>query len=313
MGLARSRVVVVGGGRGEAVTIRALAALGADIHAAVVATHADRCPGDPLAAPGGRLLPEDLRSCLAALARDELRSSWLDERDDAGTESGERVVGASLLAALCRTSGDLQGACDRASSWLETRGRVVPASLTPLALQARNLAGERMAGERAIAGSRSRIIHLEAAPGAAPNPLAAEVIAEADAVVLGPGSFHVDVLGCLAAPGVAQALASTAAKVVWVANPADEGPRTQGMSLPCHVRALRDHVARWASEPLRELTVLAHGDRFTRSAIDRDTPLRRAPLVSFRGASSKVAALAAALAEVLATRQPSTRRHMAAV
>jgi len=145
--------------------------------------------------------------------------------------------------------------------------------------------------------AHGRIFGIEPEPEAEVNPEAIRAIAGAQLIVLGPGPFFAGVLATLAAPRIAAALVRSRATILFFANHASEGVSTDGMALPCYVRGLREHVLRWAGSELGKMTVVAHGERATWSAIDSQTRLRRVPLMS--GHSHAWAALAEAAENVV--------------
>ncbi len=79
-------------------------------------------------------------------------------------------------------------------------------------------------------------------PGdAQPPPLALERIAEADQIVIGPGSLFTSVLAAVAVQGIAEAVASSEAQVVYVCNLRPQVPETEGYDVGAHVAALARH------------------------------------------------------------------------
>jgi hypothetical protein len=123
-----------------------------------------------------------------------------------------------------------------------------------------------------------RIYEIEPEPGAEVNPAAIRALGHAQVILLGPGPFFSSILATLAAPRMAAALVRSRATILFFANHVSEGATTEGMALPCYVRVLREHMQRWTGTELRQMTVVAHGERATWSAIDSRTRLRRVPL-----------------------------------
>lgn len=133
-----------------------------------------------------------------------------------------------------------------------------------------------------VEATQQRVYGLEPEAGAEVNHDAVKAIGLAQVIVLGPGPFFSSVLATLAAPLIAAALVRSRAPILFFANRLSEGVMTEGMALPCYARLLREHVQRWAGGALRHLTVVAHGERATWSAIDVQTRLRRVPLQTGR-------------------------------
>ena len=80
-------------------------------------------------------------------------------------------------------------------------------------------------------------------PGDPPaHPEATEALAEADLIVLGPGSLFTSVLPNLLVPGIREALAESSAHTVYVANVATQNGETNGFSAADHYAAIRRHL-----------------------------------------------------------------------
>ena len=288
----RRNLVTLGGGHGQSTAIEAMAALDVELTAIPCVTDEGGCSGRVrrevnLPPPG------DARRCLGTLARDRARARAFEERTARASQGG-RSLGNLMIAKFA--DGDLQRGCDLAAEWLSSRGRVVPAALSAMTLHAVDVDGTHLHGELEIERSMARIARVEVDGDARLNPEAIAAIRAADVVVLGPGSFFTSVLAAVAAPGIAAALAATRARIVFFANLGSEGPQTDGMSLPCYVRVLREHVLRWSGAELGEITVVAQGERETWSALDAKTRLRRAPLAE--GNAHSVTAILHAMRDV---------------
>jgi len=79
-------------------------------------------------------------------------------------------------------------------------------------------------------------------PGdARPPALALERLAEADQIVIGPGSLYTSVLAAVAVRGIAEAVAASQAQVVYVCNLHPQIPETEGYDVAAHLAALARH------------------------------------------------------------------------
>ena len=129
---------------------------------------------------------------------------------------------------------------------LAVRGQVVPATATPLTLHARLADG--IDGGRPVAGSCAR--PASSASGSTPGGRArhrttpSRAIAEAELIVLGPGSLYTSLLPSLLMPGHPRGGRRVAARrVVFVCNVATQAGETGGFDLADHVEALVAHTA----------------------------------------------------------------------
>jgi uncharacterized cofD-like protein len=97
-------------------------------------------------------------------------------------------------------------------------------------------------GQVNVSSSPGAISSVSIVPPDAPVP--AEVVAavaDADQVVIGPGSLFTSVLAVVALPALAEALATTRGRKVYVCNLRPQLPETEGYDVAAHVRALRAH------------------------------------------------------------------------
>lgn len=248
-----ARVVAVGGGHGQAATLRAARTYAGEL-TAVVTVADDGGSSGRLRRDFGIVPPGDIRTCLGALADPgsllarafDYRFPAEGPRADGGTPApgpGDcrgHALGNLVLAGLMEVTGDVQVAVDEVARLLGAVGRVVPATYTPVVLAAET-AGGPVEGQTAVMGSVAirRVSLLPPDPEASPAAVAA--IAAADQVLLGPGSLYTSVLAAAAVPGVAAALRETGARRVYVANLRQQEAETEGYDVGDHVAALQAH------------------------------------------------------------------------
>jgi uncharacterized cofD-like protein len=246
------RVVVIGGGTGQSTILRGLKAHTSNL-TAIVAAADDGGSSGVLREELGIPPVGDIRRCLAALAEDEtLVGEVLEHRFEgspggagpgAGGPLGGHAVGNILLAAMTQVEdGDFEEGIRRANRVLAVRGQVVPATASPLTLHATTSVGETVDGQSRITRTRGIERAWVTPADAAPCGDALEAIAEADLVVLGPGSLYTSLLPSLLLPGIRAAIAASPALRVFVCNVATQDGETLGMDLAAHVDALASHV-----------------------------------------------------------------------
>ncbi|MDP9005493.1 MAG: uridine diphosphate-N-acetylglucosamine-binding protein YvcK [Actinomycetota bacterium] len=229
----------MGGGHGLATTLRAVRRYAGAV-TAVVSVADDGGSSGRLRQAFGIPAPGDIRRCLVALG--DPSSAWagyFEHRFDAGELEGH-PLGNLVIAGLASATGDFIAALDEAGRLVGTRGRVLPASTVPLVLKA-DAAGGAVEGQVNVS-STGRISSVSLVPPDAPAcEEAVAAIAEADQVVLGPGSLFTSVLAAAIVPGVLDALARTSANRVYVCNLRPQLPETDGFDVADHVRALARH------------------------------------------------------------------------
>jgi uncharacterized cofD-like protein len=147
---------------------------------------------------------------------------------------------------------------------LAVRGRVVPASPTPLVLHAALSDGTEVVGQSRIAAT-SGIERVWLTPdGVDAAADAVSAIAEADVLVIGPGSLFTSVLPALLLPQIRAAVLASPAPRIYVCNVATQVGETSGFDLADHVEALERH----ASSGIVDV-VLANNRTGTRAGPDR--------------------------------------------
>ena len=250
------RIVAIGGGTGLSTLLRGLKEHTANL-TAVVTVADDGGSSGALREQLGIPPVGDIRNCIAALADSEpLMRDLLHYRfPGPGTEvpPGEPVqaepgvlaghaVGNLLLAALTDVEGgDFEEGVRQMNRVLAVRGRVVPVSPTPVILHARLRNGQVLDGQSRIAHS-GQIERVWLTPEVTASGDALAAIAEADAIVVGPGSLYTSLLPTLLVPGVQEAIATSAAVRIFVCNVATQAGETDGFDLADHAEALTAHV-----------------------------------------------------------------------
>lgn len=242
-------VVALGGGHGLSATLRALRHLTRNL-TAVVTVADDGGSSGRLRAELDCLPPGDLRMALAALCEDdEWGTTWRDVLQHRFHTDGDlnyHSVGNLLIVALWDLYGDAVAGLDLVGSLLKARGRVLPMSSVPLAIEADVRMGDRLEvvrGQSKVAVTRGDVEQVRLIP---PDPPAREeavaAIKEADWVVLGPGSWYTSVIPHLLVPGLFEALHNTGGKVAVTLNLSASDGETVGMTAADHVRTLHDHA-----------------------------------------------------------------------
>ena len=137
-------------------------------------------------------------------------------------------------------TGGLLAGVREAGILLGAHGDVLPATTERVVLKAESANGT-VAGQVAVKGTGD-IRTVSLVPGdAEPPALALERMAEADQIVIGPGSLFTSVLAAVAVQGISGAVASSKAQVVYVCNLRQEVKETEGYDVSGHIEALARH------------------------------------------------------------------------
>ncbi len=236
--------MAMGGGHGLSTSLSALRQLEGEL-TAIVTVADDGGSSGRLREEFGILPPGDLRMALAALCQeDPWGLTWrevLQHRFGGHGPLAGHSLGNLLIAALWEAHPTVEG-LDWVGRLLGAEGRVLPMASVPLQIEAEVIdAGERriVTGQVAVATSPGRVVQVRLIPvDPAVCPETVTAIAQADWVILGPGSWFTSVLPHLLVPDLRNALTETEAGRVVVLNLQSQPGETEGFSPEAHVEAL---------------------------------------------------------------------------
>ncbi|HEU0266674.1 MAG TPA: gluconeogenesis factor YvcK family protein [Candidatus Saccharimonadaceae bacterium] len=225
-------IVVIGGGTGSFTLLSALKNYTRHVTALVNMADDGGSTGQ-LRDELGVLPAGDVRQCLVALSESPRTRDLFNYRFAEGTFAGH-AFGNIFMAALEKMTGNFAEAVEEASRVLNIIGRVEPVTLDEVTLVLTSGDGSVTRGEFQIGhmdfGSRKRpTISLDPLPKL--NPRAAAAIERADIVVVAPGNLYGSLAPALVVPGMSEALRSTSAKRVYVANLVTKPGQTDGFTV----------------------------------------------------------------------------------
>jgi uncharacterized cofD-like protein len=249
------RVVAIGGGTGLSTVLRGLKEYVAPAPgdgsrypisdlAAVVTVTDDGGSSGRLRRDYSVLPPGDIRNCMVALSQDEaLLGRLFQYRFSSGRGLKGHSFGNLFLTALSHITGDFTRAVRLSAEVLAIRGRIFPSTNQMVSLQAALENGRIIHGESRIGRSVIPIRRVRLVPRTVkPLPEVMEAFAEADLILLGPGSLYTSIIPNLLVPGVAKAIAKSRAPRVYIANLMTQPGETSGLTLADHVRAIHQHT-----------------------------------------------------------------------
>ena len=252
-----ARVVAIGGGTGLSMLLRGLKHYVArrrqesERHpigdlAAIVTVSDDGGSSGRLRREYSILPPGDIRNCMVALSQDEaLLGRLFQYRFQSGRGLRGHSFGNLFLTALSNVTGDFAEAVKVSGEVLAIRGRIFPATLENVTLEAVMTDGKIVSGETRIPKSGKKIRQLRLQPRhVQPLPEVLEAIAKANLILIGPGSLYTSILPNLLVSGVAEAIQSSPATRVYVANLMTQPGETDGFTLSDHVRVIFEHTRR---------------------------------------------------------------------
>lgn len=243
---AGARLVAIGGGTGLPNVLRGLRPLAPsrDHLVAIVATSDDGGSSGKLRAEFNIIPPGDIRNCLAALSDNhELIADIFQYRFDSGDGLNGHALGNLVLTALTDVTHDFSRAVEIAARVVGAQGRVLPVTSELVTLVAEFEDGRVLSGETAIAKAGGRIRWLSLLPE---RPRCADAvcdaIADADVIVVGPGSLFTSILPPLLVPDVAAAIQASHAPRIMVANLMTEPGETDDFGVLEHVLTIERHL-----------------------------------------------------------------------
>jgi len=248
------KVAALGGGHGLYATLSALRTITREL-TAIVTVADDGGSSGRIRRELPVLPPGDLRMALAAMAGTEAGEQYwagvLQHRlGGTGGLSGH-PIGNLVLTGLLERESDAVRALARLGELVGAVGRVLPMSPVPLDLVAQvdrfdpddPERTREIRGQSSIAVTPGRVRSVALLPAGAPAcALAVDAVREADAVVLGPGSWFTSVIPHLLLHELGSALATTDARVIVTMNLVPQVGETDDYGPSDLLRILIDHA-----------------------------------------------------------------------
>ncbi len=241
------KIVAIGGGTGLSTMLRGLKLHTRNL-TAIVTVADDGGGSGVLREDLGMPPPGDIRHCMEALANAEpVMEQLLSYRfpEGSGRLTGQSF-GNLILAALNGISPSFDEAVARMSEVLAITGRVLPVTNENVQLEATFENGTSVLGESKIFRFKKeqdcRIHSVRLLPERPPAlPAALEAIADAELILLGPGSLYTSVIPNLLVEGIADAVCRSKAVKLYICNIMTQDGETEGMTASEHVAALLKH------------------------------------------------------------------------
>ena len=247
-------VVALGGGHGLAASLQALRRV-TDQLTAVVGVADDGGSSGRLREEFGVLPPGDLRMALAALCGDD---SWgrtwervIQHRFGGSGELAGHSLGNLLITALWEQTGDAVTGLDWVGALLGANGRVLPCSTVPLTIVAEILGHDparpeavvEVRGQVEVATTPGDVLHIALDPPEPPACAeAVQAVLDADAIVLGPGSWYTSVMPHLVIPELARAIQASPARRIVVLNLNPQMGETTGFAAHTYLDVLYNYL-----------------------------------------------------------------------
>ncbi|HEY3589400.1 MAG TPA: uridine diphosphate-N-acetylglucosamine-binding protein YvcK [Buttiauxella sp.] len=212
------RVVALGGGHGLGRVMSSLSSLGSRLTGIVTTTDNGGSTGRIRRSEGG-IAWGDMRNCLNQLITEQsVASAMFEYRFGGNGELSGHNLGNMMLKALDHLSVRPLEAINLIRNLLKVDAFLIPMSEHPVDLMATDADGHFIYGEVDIDQLSSPPKELSLYPKAHATREAVQAIAEADLILIGPGSFYTSLMPILLLEDMDQALRRTPAPVVFIGN-----------------------------------------------------------------------------------------------
>lgn len=212
------RVVALGGGHGLGRVMSSLSSLGSRLTGIVTTTDNGGSTGRIRRSEGG-IAWGDMRNCLNQLITEQsVASAMFEYRFGGNGELSGHNLGNMMLKALDHLSVRPLEAINLIRNLLKVDAFLIPMSEQPVDLMATDADGHFIYGEVDIDQLSSPPQELSLYPKAHATREAVQAIAEADLILIGPGSFYTSLMPILLLEDMDQALRRTPAPVVFIGN-----------------------------------------------------------------------------------------------
>lgn len=193
----------------------------------------------------GVLPPGDIRQCLVALSScPEIWRELFSYRYPNGPFVGH-AFGNIFLSTLEKITGSFVRAVSVAEQLLNTVGHVLPVTLDDVRLCLQLPDKHIIRGEHTITGSffnQEKDYRLFLEPHAQLNPALAQVIQNADIIIVGPGNLFSSIIPTLLVDGFGDMLRASKAKKVYICNLVTKPGQTDGFKVHDFVNKIGEYI-----------------------------------------------------------------------
>ncbi|KGQ11351.1 protein ybhK [Beauveria bassiana D1-5] len=208
----------------------------------------------------------DMRNCLNQLITEpSVASTMFEYRFSGNGELSGHNLGNLMLKALDHLSVRPLEAINLIRNLLKVDAQLIPMSEHPVDLMATDDQGNTVYGEVSIDQLLNPPQDLAVYPKVPSTREALEAIAEADLILIGPGSFYTSLMPILLLEEMDQALRRTPAPMVYIGNLGKElSPAAASLSLRQKLELMEQHIGKRVIDALLvgpQVDVSEVGDR----------------------------------------------------
>lgn len=246
------KIVAIGGGTGLNAVLRGLKNYTDNLTAIVTVSDYGEIIPESRRLLGSMPL-DDIKESIVALSANEEPMEKLMNLQFKQGRLKDLSFGDIYLLGMKELYGEFTSSIEQTKSVLNMTGKVLPVTLEPIQICAELEDGTVIESRdkipEIVSTKTSKISRIFINPTnckVAPGVL--EAIAEADAIVIGPGSLYTNVIPNLLVKGVAKAIKESKAFKVYVSNIMTEPGQTDTYSLSDHIKVIHDHAGKGVIE-----------------------------------------------------------------
>lgn len=244
------RVVALGGGHGLGRVMSSLSSLGSRLTGIVTTTDNGGSTGRIRRSEGG-IAWGDMRNCINQLiAEPSIASAMFEYRFAGNGELSGHNLGNLMLKALDHLSVRPLEAINLIRNLLKVDAFLIPMSEQPVDLMAIDHEGHEVYGEVNIDQLPCVPRELMLSPPVPTTREAVQAIAQADLILIGPGSFYTSLLPILLLDEMAQALRRTPAAMVFIDNLGKEHSPAASLTLADRVGIMEHYIGKQVIDAL---------------------------------------------------------------
>jgi uncharacterized cofD-like protein len=258
MQLKNIKVVAIGGGHGLGRVLSTLSFLEHRLTGIVTTTDNGGSTGK-LRKRSSTIAWGDLRNCLTQLVdKDSIGSQLFDFRFDGQDELGGHNLGNLILFALGKIQSRPLDSIKLVRRLLRVKTSVLPMSETPTDLMAFYPEGRCRVGELSVDKMPVMPKKLMLAPLVKTLDSATKALANADLIILGPGSFLTSVVPPLLIRDIVNGIKKSKAHCVFIENIVAEQSPSAALTLDEKLLWIKDNIGCLPID-----SVIAHGENIT--------------------------------------------------
>ena len=242
------KVVVIGGGNGLNRVIKGLKKYTSNITAIVTLSDYGMESTESRKILGTPPFDDIAESMIALSDKEEITSRLMNWKYKNPRLKGIKFSDAFLLA-ISEMYENLSEGIQKGADVLNITGKVLPSTLDEITICAELEDGTTIESKEkipeAVFDKVTKIDRIYITPtNSRPAPGVLEAIAEADAIIIGPGSLYTNVLPNLLIKNVAKAIKESNGIKIYITNIMTEPGQTDNFSISDHLDVIFEHVGR---------------------------------------------------------------------